>query len=273
MKQKTSILLTILFSVSTAAFGQKEPVKPTAETKPPTEVKATVETKPSDAKTPAKLPTAPEILAKYVQAIGGRAASDKIKTRLTKGTLEFASLGVKGTYETYTAAPNKAINRVNLAGIGEIVEGFDGTTAWIVNPLQGNRDKAGEELAQTKLSYDFSRETNLEKLYPKMEVRGIEKVGTNDAYAVLATPAGGLPAETFYFDTKSGLLVRRDGTSISPEGRQEAKTFLEDYRDVDGVKMPFRSRAITSAVEIVIVVTEVKNNVAVEDARFAKPKQ
>jgi hypothetical protein len=180
-------------------------------------------------------------------------------------------MGIKGTFENYTAAPNKSIAKVTLAGIGEIVDGFDGTTAWTINPIQGNRDKQGEELAQSKLTYSFNREMNLAKLYPKMELKGIEKVGSDDAYVVVATPDN-LPAETFYFDTKSGLLVRQDTTSITPEGKMAGKTFLEDYRAVDGVKIPFRSRTVLPQFEFITIFTEVKNNVAVEDSKFAKPK-
>ncbi len=128
--------------------------------------------------------------------------------------------------KAYAAAPNKSYNKTSLAGIGDIIEGFDGQTAWSINPLQGNRDKEGEELAQTKLTYDFYRETNLAKLYPKMELKGTEKVGESDAYVIVGTPVGS-PPETFYFDTKSGLLVRQDVTAISPEGKIPIKTFLK----------------------------------------------
>jgi outer membrane lipoprotein-sorting protein len=111
----------------------------------------------------------------------------------------------------------------------------------------------------------------LDKLYPKLELKGIEKVGADDAYVVVAMPDN-LPTETFYFDTKSGLLVRQDTTSISPEGKTAGKTFFEDYRAVDGVKVPFKTRTILPQFEIVTTFTEVKNNVAVEDSRFVKPK-
>lgn len=275
MKIKTSILMTALFAMSAVVFGQQKPVSsPTPVPNQPADVKS-LEIKPAKAASSpnaAKLPTAQEILAKYVQALGGKAANEKIKSRYAKGTVELAPLGVKGTFETYTAAPSKSLSRTTLEGLGEIVEGFNGTTAWSINPLQGNRDKAGDELAQAKLIYDFDRETKLEKLYPKMEVKGIEKVGASDAYVVLATPAGNLPPETFYFDTKSGLLVRQDATLVAPEGNQAVKVFFEDYRDVDGVKVFFKSRTILPQFEILTVNTEVKNNVTVEDAKFVKPK-
>ena len=266
MKLKISILLTVVFSISLTAFGQTEIVKPKTETK------TMAETKSAESKTAAvKMPTVKEILAKYVQAIGGKQANDKIKSRMAKGTVELAPMGIKGTFENYAAAPNKSIAKVTLAGIGELVEGFDGTTAWSMNPIQGNRDKQGEELAQSKLNSNFNRETNLDKLYSKMEVTGIEKVGADDAYVVVAT-SGNLPAETFYFDTKSGLLVRQDSTSITPEGKMPGKTFLEDYREVDGVKIPFKTRTVLPQFELITTFTEVKSNVPVEDSKFAKPK-
>lgn len=266
MKLKLSILLTVLFSISVTAFGQKETVKPTKEAKPATEKK------PVETKTPTvKMPTAQEILAKYVQAIGGREANEKIKSRITKGTQEIPAAGIKGTFEIYAAAPNKFINKSNISGIGEFLDSFDGQTAWAINPLQGSRDKSGEELAQAKLTYNFYREINLAKLYPKIELKGTEKIGASDAYVIVATPDN-LPPETFYFDAQSGLLVRQDATLITPEGKTPTKSFFEDVREVDGVKIPFRVRTMLPQFEVVVTTTEVKHNVAVEDAMFDKPK-
>jgi len=185
--------------------------------------------------------------------------------------VEIPAAGIKGTAENYTAAPGKSLNKINLVGVGEIIEGFDGTTAWSVNPIQGNRDKLGEELAQTKLTYNFYREINLDKLYPKMELKGMEKLGDKDVYVIVGTPEN-LPSETFYFDAKSGLLLRQDITVISPEGKLPSKTFFEDIRDVEGVKIPFKFRSVLPQFEIVVTLTEVKNNVSVEDAIFTKPK-
>ncbi len=137
--------------------------------------------------------------------------------------------------------------------------------------MTGNHDKTGEELTQTKLTYDFYRETNLAKLYPKMELKGTEKVGENDAYVIVATPVGS-PPETFYFDVKSGLLVRQDVTVISEDGKIPMKTFFDDVREVDGVKVPFKIHSVLPEYEIYLTMTEVKHNVAVENDKFAKPK-
>lgn len=266
MKLKISILLTVLFSISTNAFGQTGIPKPKTIPNKPADVTKLV------VKPAAKTPTVPEILARYVQAIGGKAANEKIKTRTSKGTIELSPMNVKGTFESFAAAPNKSFVITSLAGIGEIIEGFDGTTAWSVNPLSGNRDKEGEELSQAKISYNFYRDINLDKLYPKMELKGTEKVGGADAYVIVGT-SGDLPSETFYFDTKSGLLVRQDSTVSTPEGKTSTKSYFEDYRDVDGVKLPFKTRSMLPQFEVITIFTEIKHNVVIEDAKFAKPKQ
>ena len=261
MKLKSILFLTLVLTIAGNTFGQK------TETAKPGAVKPNGD-KPAQT---AKLPTAKEILDKYVAAIGGRAANEKFKTRATKGTLELAPMGVKGAIESYAAAPDKSYTKMNMAGIGEIIDSYDGKTAWSINPIQGNRDKTGEELLQTKLISNFYRETNLEKLYPKMEVKGVEKIGDREAYVVTATPEG-LAPETFYFDRQNGLLVRSDSTIISPEGKMPAKTFYEDYREVDGAKTPHKIRVVLPQFEIITIMTEIKNGVAVEDSLFAKPK-
>jgi len=267
MKLKISVLLTILVSISVNAFGQKKAVKPeVVPNKPASVTKLEVATA-----NKAKTPTVQKILAKYIKAIGGRTANKKVKSRSAIGTIELAPMGIKGTFESFAAAPDKSLIKMSLAGVGEIIEGYDGKTAWSVNPISGSRDKQGVELAQSALTYNFYRGISLDKLYQKMELKGVEKVGADDAYVIVAT-RGDLPSETFYFSAKTGLLVRQDGTSETPEGKMPTKTFFEDFRDVDGVKTPFKSRSILPQFEVVTVVTEVKQNIAVDDAKFIKPK-
>jgi hypothetical protein len=259
MKLKSIILLSLVLAAAGNIFAQK--------TDPPKTPVKPADVKPSP--TP-KMPAVSEILAKYVQALGGRAANEKIKTRSSKGTIEISPMGIKGTVEAYYAAPDKSYSGGSLTGIGQLIEAYDGKTGWSMNPVQGSRDKSGQELLQAKLASNFYREINLDKLYPKMELKGIEKVGEKDAYVVIATPDG-IPPETFYFDTVSGLLVRSDSTAITPEGNTEIKTFYDDYRAVDGVKIPFKMRGVLPQFELVTMLTEVINNPAISDTKFQKP--
>jgi zinc protease len=181
-------------------------------------------------------------------------------------------MGVKGTFESYAAAEAKSMNKMDLTGIGEFLDGSDGKTVWSINPVQGSREKTGLELAQARLTNNFYREINLDKLYPKMELKGIEKVGGKDTYVIVAT-ADGLPPTTWYFDVIGGLLLRTDSVSINPEGSQASKVFIDEFRTIDGVTIPTKVRAQMPTAEIIMTVTEIKHGVSIEDAKFAKPKQ
>ena len=220
---------------------------------------------------PAKLPAAKEIVDKYVKAIGGRDALLKHKSRYQTGTIELSPMGVKGTVESFSRSDNRSLTKVSLEGIGDILDGYDGTIAWTSNPVQGNRVKAGTELEQSKRQSTFGREANIDKIYSSLTVKSVEKVGDRDAYVVVASTTG-LPDDVLYFDTETGLMLRSDSIVLAPEGQQATSTFYEDYREVNGIKSAFKVRAKTPAFEITTVVTEIKYDVTIEDSRFVQPK-
>lgn len=250
-----SILFAALLSLT--AFSQKPSSATPAET--------------SASPAAIKLPEAKEIIERYVRALGGRDALSKHKSRYEKGTIELSPMGIKGTVETFSRSDDRALTKLSIDGIGDIFEGFDGKTAWSVNPVQGNRVKSGTELAQAKRNSTFRRELNLDKMYDGLKVRGIEKVGERDTYVVVASSAG-LPDDILYFDTETGLLMRSDSIVVTPEGNQAMSSFYDDYREVEGIKSAFKVRAKTPAFEINTAVSEVKYGVAIDDSKFVQPK-
>ena len=224
----------------------------------------------ADAKPAAKLPTVDQVLDKYVQAIGGKAAVEKQTTRVAKGSFEIAAFGASGTAETYAKAPNKSATVIDIAGFGVVQQIFDGKTGWSQDPQSGLREKAGAELASAKLDSEFYKPVRLKQLYPKIVVKGTDKVGDKEVYVLEATPVES-SVETWYFDTQSGLILREDTERESPEGKQAIQIFYEDYKEVDGVKMAFSIRQITPAFTLNIKMVEIKHNVPVDDAKFNKP--
>lgn len=225
----------------------------------------------------AAAPGADEILAKYVQAIGGKAAIEKVTTRVMKGTLELPPSGdtgsiVPGTIEIDMKAPNKRAVISNVPGNGVDQRGYNGTAGWFVDPDEGPKDLTGADLDSMKLDAEFYRELNLPKLYRSMTVEGkATAVGGKDAYVVDATLASG-DVEKLYFDTQSGLLVRDDlPVEIPDEGKSTQISLLTDYRDVDGIKFPFTISRNRTDGDSTIKFTEIKNNVPIDDAKFNKP--
>lgn len=249
MKSKLAAFFAILLAMSAVSLAQRAKPAPVSKSLPPVS----------------------QILDAYVRAIGGREARGKIRSLSMKGTVEMAPMGIRGTFESIAAEPYLTFTRMNMAGLGEFVDGFDGTTAWTINPLQGGRTKSAAEVAQQKVLGDFHRDTELGKLYKSLAVTGIEKIGDSDAYVVKGEAEGLTAPVLMYFDTKTGLLLRTDSTFVSPEGKQPTKVFYEDYRKVDGVMFPFKARTQLSGFELTLVTEEIKTNIPVKTEMFAKP--
>ena len=188
-----------------------------------------------------------------------------------KGTFDLEALGVTGApVELFAKAPNKSAMKIEVPNFGAVKRVFDGATGWHSDPMSGLRELSGVELAQMKRGSDFYVAINYKQHYTKMEVKGKEKVGSYETYVIEATPTEGSP-EKLYFDISTGLLVRHDTEAESPEGKTPAESYMDDYKVVDGVKIPHTLRLVTPSISWVIKFTEVKNNAEIDDAKFNKP--
>jgi hypothetical protein len=214
-------------------------------------------------------PTVDQVIDKYVQAVGGKVAMEKLTSRQAVGTIDPGN-GMTLNIEIHEKAPNKFLSEVTVPNFGSVKQGFDGSVAWDSNPQQGVQELSGAMLASRKRNAQFYRWLRLRELFPKLELKGAAKVGDRDAYFVEATPAEGAP-EKFYFDTQTGLLLRRDTSVDTPDGTITFESYYEDYREVDGVKIAFSLRRVGPDNVLTLKFTEVKHNVPFDDAQFAKP--
>lgn len=229
----------------------------------------TAQNKSPAAAKPAAAPTVDEILDKYVKALGGKDAIEKVSSRVGKGAMELEGMGLSGPVEMYAKAPNKSALFIDLQGIGKIANVYDGEKGYALSP-EGLSELSGGALAQAKRNADFHEPLNIKKHFAKLEITGKEKVDASDAYVVTATPAVGDP-EKMYFAVDSGLLVRVDTDQDTPQGKLSISTYISDYKEVDGIKIAHSLRQVSAAFTAVIKMTEVKHGVAVDDAKFAKP--
>lgn len=225
--------------------------------------------RPSQAVTPVEV-TVEQVLQRYIQACGGKEALGRVTSRISRGTVEIPAAGVRGTFESYAQAPNKVAVTIELPGLGTIQEGFDGAVAWVKDPFTGVREKSGRELSATRLDADFYKPLRLTELYPKITLKGRETVGGSEVYVLEATPAEG-SAERWYFDVTTGLLKRVDVEREGPQGKIPLEVYLEDYREVDGLRLPFTVRQVSPVFSLILRTEEVKHNVSIEGGKFAKP--
>jgi hypothetical protein len=219
---------------------------------------------------PQALPSVDQILDKYITALGGRAAIEKHTSRVSKGTLEIPDAGLSGSVEVSEKAPGKSLTIIELPGVGLVREGSDGSVAWSEDPQTGLRDKAGNELADALRGAAFNPELRMKTLYKTLEVVGKETIGARAAYVVLATPEAG-SATRMYFDAETGLLLRQAATRDTPQGAIDVDVFMDEYRDFDGVKEAVTVRQVTPMFTLIIRLSEVKHNVALDDAIFKRP--
>lgn len=215
-------------------------------------------------------PSAEEILKKHVAAIGGDAAFKKTNSREMSAILDIAAQGISANMKITSKAPNKLRTELDIPGMGKIVEGFDGTVAWSQNPFTGLLEKEGEQLKQAKEQADFYRDVEIADRYETWKVNGREKVGGKDAHVLIGTSADG-SSETLFVDASSYLLLKVTTMAETPQGKMKTSTILSDYKQVDGLTLPFNISVESVAGNMSIKVKEIKNNVVAPDTLFVKP--
>jgi photosynthetic reaction center cytochrome c subunit len=221
------------------------------------------------AKTEAPLPSVDEILDRYVRAVGGAQAIQKITSRVLKGSRVGAD-GVLVPEEVYAKAPNRMLIVTSYPKISFRV-GYNGTKGWARSSQGEGRDLNDEMQAQLKREALFYKETRLKEVYSKMAVLGRTTIAERETFIIEATPAGGSVPEKLFFDAQTGLLVRTYTEAKTVVGQYPTQIDYEDYREVDGVKLPFTIRWSIPGRVWGRKITEVKQNIPLDDAQFEIP--
>ena len=231
------------------------------------EAKGMAEPKKAEAPEVSTGPTGEQLLDKYVQAVGGAAAIDKVTTRVMKGTIQFG--GKSLPIDIYSKNPNMRISLTHMPE-GDNVTAFNGHEGWLAMPGGHVRDMHGSDLDGASIDADMHLATHLKAMFSELQTRGTEKVGDRDAYVVVGHRQG-LPPIELYFDEQSGLLLRLLRFGDTALGRMPTQIDYADYRETNGVKIPYRWTLARPSGRFTIEVTDVKQNVPVDDAKFVHP--
>ena len=216
------------------------------------------------------LPTVDQVLDKFVQAIGGKAAFERLHNRELKG-VQIVAGGTEIPVEGYQEAPNKIVMIGTVPNQGVIITGYNGSVGWTKN-ARGQRELTGATLEQVKRSADFYGNLRLKETHPDLRVVGRSKIDDHDVY-VLQSKVSDTRTERYYFDAQTGLLLRIQGITQTLLARIPDQTDFEDYRDVDGVKLPFtiRQSSIDPRSDWTRKYTEIKHNVTLDESKFNPP--
>ena len=224
--------------------------------------------------------TADEIIAKSVAAMGGRAAMEKLKTRLLVGTLTFSTPAgdLTGNVEMYHALPNKqrTVIKADLTqlGMGQMLfdQRFDGTSGYIVDSMQGDRAITGSQLDSLKTSAFPHPFLRYKALGMSVKLGAKEKLANRDVYPLTFAPPSGHPIKQ-YVDAGTFLPARGVIRMEVPQaGEVEQWMDSSDYRDVDGVKVAFKVTLTNPMQTVNMTFTKIAHNVPVDEKMFVKPQ-
>jgi photosynthetic reaction center cytochrome c subunit len=214
--------------------------------------------------------TADQIFDKYIKALGGADRLAKITSFTAKGTYAGFDTGHDEVpVEIYAGAPNQLTTIVHLPA-GASTRTYNGRAGWMAGPdtpvplltlTAGNLDRA-------RLEAILWFPPGIRQAFSQWRVGSVQ-IGDNDIQVVQGSQAGEPPAN-LYFDA-SGLLVRLVRWTQTPVGFVPTQIDYADYRDVAGVKIPFRKTVIQTYMQMTIQLTNVLPNVAIPASRFAQP--
>jgi hypothetical protein len=209
--------------------------------------------------------TSDQIVDKYVQAMGGAAALHAT-SRIMHGTQTTRDLVTTPIVVTETAAGGY---RIDVASTPPMVRAAINKTGWI--QAFGNvHEIEGMQVAQVARLAEFSLPSTIKQRYPSLQVGRYGAIDGVDTISMSGRVDENL-TEQLQFARQSGLLVRRTIQTRTPYGAMAEQIDYSDYRDVDGVKVPFQIRWATPSQVTTEKFTDVKLNTPVDASVFAKP--
>jgi hypothetical protein len=216
-------------------------------------------------------PTADQVFAKFIQAAGGQQKLDAVKGFVAKGTYEgYDTDHEPNPFEAYAKAPNMRYTIVHFR-IGEGVRVTDGRNAWISSSdkPQPLMTLTGGELAGAKIDAASMFPTQLKALYPNWKV-GDTMIDDKPVIVAQGTAPGRTSLKLF-FDKQSGFLVRMVRYDTTVIGTNPYQVDYGDYRDVNGVKMPFLWTWTWTDGQAFIKLASIQANATISATQFNKP--
>ena len=223
-----------------------------------------------DQKPDTSLPSADDVFAKYLSAAGGADAINKITSRVEKGTIGGFGDQHFGI-EVFAKAPDKRSSTMHMPG-GESTTAFDGTVGWLSFPGRPVHMMNAAESAGARIDADFRLPVDAKTLRDKWKPAPGETIDGH-ATNLLVGQTEGQPPLRLYFDAQSGLLVRLIRYTETPLGRLPTQVDYADYRDADGVKVPYQWSLSRPGNRFTIQIEQLQQNIPVDDSKFTPPPQ
>ena len=217
--------------------------------------------------------SADQILDKYIQALGGTQRLAAITSITAKGTFQAYDDPEKRPAEVYAKAPGERTTIMH-APSGDSTTSCDGRSGWSAAP---ETDKpvpvvplTGSDLDSAKIDAQMSFPGRIKQLFSKWVVGFPFVINDRDVNVVQGTSPGGTIVK-LYFDKQTSLLVRMVRYTELPIGFISTQTDFSDYREVAGVKMPYKWTLTWIDGRSIFEMNQVVANAPIDAAKFARP--
>lgn len=221
--------------------------------------------------------SAAAIFDKYIAALGGAQRLAAITSYVATGkSVGYEGLGGTGEFNIYAKSPNQKTTEISFKDHpdrGKSVWAFDGRTGWITTPrgLLGEYEVTGTGLDGVRFDAQMAFPGQIKTLFTNWRVGQMETLGDKDFNVIQGGGTARGLLVTLYFDTKTNLLGRMIVYTSSPIGRAPQQVDFEDYRDVGGVKFPFKDTFLWLDGRWTAEIANIRTNVAIDAAKFGKP--
>ena len=212
------------------------------------------------------LPSVDQLLAKYLEAMGGAAALKAPTSRVYTGTVDVVGVSRGGRFDTYEQAPDKMATIIETTSLGTIKVGYNGRTGWS-STARGVLQLKGADLNSLRHQADFYEYLRLKSSYAKVTLAGKSKIGYREVYVVDFQPLNAA-AERVYFDAQTYLPARINTVVLFQGFSVPVEIYLDDWREVDGIKYPFSMSEGYPKLTLSYTVKEIKHNVTIEPRIF-----
>ncbi|MDA7663051.1 hypothetical protein N8550_03515 [Pirellulaceae bacterium] len=218
------------------------------------------------------LPEPKTVLAKYVEATGGKAKYQAIKTGQIKAKMSIPEANISGSIDINFNAEGHMYTKANLGQAGMIERGSDGKVAWEISTIQGARILEGEEAEQMLDETNYDLLLSPEKKYKSMKTVGKSSVNGEECYELKMTSKGGSVTNDFY-SVKSGLKLKSVMEVATPMGKIKVETFPSNYKkSKNGITTAWNSEQKFGVMTQKMEITSLEFNVDLGNKLFELPQ-
>jgi outer membrane lipoprotein-sorting protein len=212
-----------------------------------------------------------EILDNHFETIG---QENLLKVKSIQATGKAMAMGMENPFKMSAKRPDKILVEVEFQG-AKILQGYDGETVWMVNPMTGSAvpvEVTGPEAEGLMESADIDGQLwKYKEKGHQLEFEGTDEVEGTEVFVLKLTKKNG-NIDYYYLDQESYLVLKMKSKTIMNGSEVEVETLLSNYQDVDGYIMPFTTeQRFGGQTGMTMMVDEVNLNVALDDGMFSKP--